>query len=104
MVTTDSERGAVVEGGIVARAQRFHTARRTYSLGFILSPLLGVLHAYILVKNLPARKIALIKKRFGTLVSVCANRTGCMRSETHVRFFSNQVMEKATLRARPNLV
>ena len=104
VVTTDNERGSVAEGGIVAHVQRVHTARRTYTMGFVLSPLLGVLHSYILVKNLTARKIAVIQKRFGTLVSVHANRTGCMRSETHVRFFLNQVMEKALSRARPNLV
>jgi len=104
VITPDKERSSVAEGGMVARVQRVHTARRTYSMGFVLSPLLGVLHAYILVKNLPYRKIAAIKKRFGTLISVYANRTGCMRSETHVRFFLNQVMEKAVSRARPNLV
>ena len=104
VVTTGNEREAVAEGGMVGRVQRVHTARRTYSMGLVLSPLLGVLQAYIVVKNLAPRKLALIKKRFGSLVSVCANATGSMRSETHVRFFLNQVMEKATLRARPNLV
>ena len=49
---------------------------------------------YVLFKRLAKKKQATLEKEFGSLISVFANNTGAMRSDTHLEFFLKDVLPK----------
>ena len=89
VLTTPKERS---QARIAAKVQRVHNSRNSVTMGLLLSPSLGVLRAYLLYKKVSKVKKDRIEKEFGSMVSVGANSTGNMRSETHVDWFLPQVL------------
>ena len=97
VITTPKERATK---RIVGKVKRSATSRQSVTMGLLLAPTLGVLRAYLLYKNLAAWKKRKIEKDYGSLVSVGANQTGSMRSETHVNWFLPEVYAPASKKAK----
>ena len=73
-------------------------------MGVVVNPALGIVRAYVIVRSLNVRDIKRCKSQFGDMVDVYVNRTGPMRSETHVRSFLSKTMEVAVKDARRMLM
>ena len=97
VLTTAKERAS---SRVVGRVARVHTARGSVTMGLILSPVFGVVRAYMIVGKLANNKKLFIQKHFGSMVDVMANSTGSVRAETHVDFIIPVVLTKAAKRVR----
>ena len=70
------------------------SARSSVSMGLVLSPVHGVVMAYILFRQITDRKLKAIHHKFGKLARVLGNVAGNMRSQTHVEFFLQEAKRR----------